>query len=254
MKWTKTALKSFLDEEVDKFERPEFIENDPISIPHLFSRKEDIEIAGFFSASIAWGNRKSIVANANKLMALMDHAPFEFVMQHDAADLKRLNQFVHRTFNSEDAVTFVKSLQHLYKHHEGLEGAFLSGFDGTHIKTAIHSFRQKFFEIDYPKRTEKHVSNPETGSASKRINMYLRWMVRSDARQVDFGLWKGIPSSALMMPLDVHTGNVSRELNLLKRKQNDWKALEELMSELRTFDAHDPVKYDFALFGIGVSR
>lgn len=254
MKWTKSALKAFLDEEVDKFERPEFIELDPISVPHLFSKKEDIEIAGFFSASIAWGNRKSIVANANKLMGLMDNAPFEFVMQHDASDLKRLNHFVHRTFNSEDAIAFVKSLQHIYKNHGGLEGAFVSGFDGQNIATAIQSFREKFFELDYPKRTEKHVSNPLTGSASKRINMYLRWMVRSDKRQVDFGLWKGIPTSSLMMPLDVHTGNVSRELNLLKRKQNDWKALEELMDSLRAFDPVDPVKYDFALFGIGVSR
>ncbi|MEZ4800002.1 MAG: TIGR02757 family protein [Flavobacteriales bacterium] len=254
MKWTKSALKAFLDEEVDKFERPEFIELDPISVPHLFTNKEDIEIAGFFSASIAWGNRKSIVANANKLMGLMDNAPFDFVMHHDAADLNRLKHFVHRTFNSEDATAFVKSLQHIYKNHGGLEGAFVSGFNGQNIATAIQSFREKFFEIDYPKRTEKHVSNPLTGSASKRINMYLRWMVRSDERQVDFGLWKGIPTSSLMMPLDVHTGNVSRELNLLKRKQNDWKALEELMDSLRVFDPVDPVKYDFALFGIGVSR
>lgn len=254
MKWSKKELKAFLDEEVERYENPNFIELDPIRIPHSFSRKEDIEIAGFLSATISWGNRKSIIANAKKLMELMDNAPFNFVTAHSKRDLVRLNHFVHRTFNSQDVTFFIQSLKNIYIHHNGLEAAFIKGFDGENIQTALVGFREIFFSQKHPERTEKHVSNPLTGSSAKRLNMFLRWMVRSNAKGVDFGIWKNIPTSVLMMPLDVHTGNVSRELHLLKRKQNDWKALEELMATLRSFDKNDPVKYDYALFGIGVNK
>lgn len=254
MSWTKHDLKQFLDEEVERYERPNFIENDPIRIPHSFSRKEDIEISGFLTATISWGNRKSIITNATKLMELMDDAPFEFVQEHTTRDLKRFDGFVHRTFNAEDIKFFISSLKNIYKHHQGMESAFLHAFDGKEVQSALNGFREIFFSIKHPQRTEKHVSNPLTGSSAKRLNMYLRWMVRSNEKGVDFGIWKHIPTSVLMMPLDVHTGNVSRELSLLKRPQNDWRALEELMKSLRGFDAHDPVKYDYALFGIGVNK
>lgn len=254
MNWSKGQLKELLDEEANRFERPEFIELDPISIPHSFDKKEDIEISGFLTATISWGNRKSIINNARKWMHLMENAPYDFVMNHKASDLRRMKSFVHRTFNGEDAAFFMQSLKNLYSNHNGLESAFCDDFDGEKIETAIVSFRNKFFEIRHPARSSKHVSNPQTGSSSKRINMFLRWMVRSSQKGVDFGLWKGINKSSLMLPLDVHTGNVARELGLLQRSQNDWKALEEVMSELRTFDSIDPVKYDFALFGMGVQK
>jgi uncharacterized protein (TIGR02757 family) len=187
-------------------------------------------------------------------MELMDDAPFEFIQEHTTRDLKRFDGFVHRTFNAEDIKFFISSLKNIYKHHQGMESAFLHGFDGKEVQSALNGFREIFFSIKHPQRTEKHVSNPLTGSSAKRLNMYLRWMVRSNEKGVDFGIWKHIPRSVLMMPLDVHTGNVSRELSLLKRPQNDWKALEELMKSLRAFDANDPVKYDYALFGIGVNK
>jgi len=254
MSWTKHDLKQFLDEEVERYERPNFIENDPILIPHSFSRKEDIEISGFLTATISWGNRKSIISNATKLMELMDNAPFEFIQEHTTRDLKRFDGFVHRTFNAEDIKFFITSLKNIYKDHHGMESAFLHAFDGKEVQSALNGFREIFFSIKHPYRTEKHVSNPLTGSSAKRLNMFLRWMVRSNEKGVDFGIWKHIPTSVLMMPLDVHTGNVSRELSLLRRPQNDWKALEELMKGLRAFDALDPVKYDYALFGIGVNK
>lgn len=244
--------KSQLDPLAEKFESPDFIEFDPIQIPRQFQRKEDIEIAGFLAASIAWGNRKSIITNAQRMMSLMDHAPHDFINDFGKADEKRFSNFVHRTFNATDLVFFLHALKHIYKKHQGLEAAFSRDFDGEDIRSAINGFRQRFFEVKHDVRSQKHVSNPMSGSAAKRLNMYLRWMVRSNRRGVDFGIWKSIPSSALSIPLDVHSGRVARGLGMLTRTQDDWKAVAELDAVLRRMDAKDPVKYDFALFGSAV--
>lgn len=239
-----------LEDKYDKFNRVSFIESDPIAVPHLFSKKEDIEIAGFLAATIAWGQRVTIIKNANKLVQLMDLAPYDFVMNHTSKDLKRFEQFKHRTFNSIDIVFFIESLKNIYTNHKGLEQVF--AMHPTDIQKSIHHFREVFFEINHPERTKKHVSNPFNNSAAKRINMYLRWMVRNDNRKVDFGIWKKIEPKYLMCPLDVHSGNVARKLGLLKRTQNDWKATLELTNNLKKYDANDPIKYDFSLFGLGV--
>lgn len=244
-------LRDFLNEKVLLYNQPNFIESDPIQIPHLFQKKEDIEIAGFLTATIAWGNRKMIINNATRLMQLMDQAPHDFVLNHSANDLKSLSGFVHRTFNGEDVQYFIRSLQHIYKNYGGLEAIFSKFSDDDNHKRSIHNFKKVFFELPHLGRTTKHVSDPMKGSASKRINMFLRWMVRRDGVGVDFGLWN-LPMSALSCPLDVHSGSVARKLGLLTRKQNDWKALEELDANLRALDANDPVKYDYALFGLGV--
>lgn len=244
--------KSLLDPLAEKFESPRFIEFDPIQIPRQFQRKEDIEIAGFLAASIAWGNRKSIIGNAERMMSLMDHAPHDFILDFGKSDEKRFSEFVHRTFNSADLVFFLRALKHIYKNHGGLELAFQVDFDGVDIRSAIMGFRDRFFEPKHEVRTQKHVSNPLSGSAAKRLNMYLRWMVRSNERGVDFGIWKSIPTSALSIPLDVHSGRVARQLGMLKRIQDDWKAVAELDAVLRKMDPKDPVKYDFALFGSAV--
>lgn len=245
-------LKIFLDEKVTLYNHPKFIESDPVQIPHLFSQKEDIEIAGFLTATISWGNRKMILKNAHKMMDLMGNAPFDFIMSHTSTDLERLESFVHRTFNATDFVTFIKGLQHLYKNHGGLENVFTKHQEEGNMKKSIHEFKKVFFEIEHQNRTQKHISDPMNHSAAKRINMYLRWMVRRDNHGVDLGIWKNIPASALSCPLDVHSGNVARKLGLLTRTQNDRKALEELDFNLRKLDSKDPVKYDFALFGLGV--
>ncbi|MCB0401527.1 MAG: TIGR02757 family protein [Flavobacteriales bacterium] len=239
-----------LEEKYTQFNQKSFIESDPISVPHQFSRKEDIEIAAFLSATIAWGQRKTIINNAQKLVDLMELEPYRFVMEHSASDLSRFKSFKHRTFNGTDVSFFIRSLQNLYTHHGGLEQA-LSMYPND-MQRNISTFKQLFFEPDHPARSTKHLSDPLKNSAAKRINMFLRWMVRTDRRGVDFGLWNGIQSSQLMCPLDVHSGNVARKLGLLIRTQNDWKAVEELTANLRTFDAADPVKYDFSLFGLGV--
>lgn len=244
-------LKQFLDEKVLQYNTTKFIESDPIQIPHLFSRKEDIEIAAFLTATIAWGNRKSIIKNANRLMALMDHAPFEFVMANQTQDLNIFEGFVHRTFNATDAIQFIKSLNHIYTKHNGMETLF-SRYANEGVQYAIHKFKMHFFEIEHSKRTQKHISDPLKNSAAKRINMFLRWMVRPNNTGVDFGLWNSIKTCQLSCPLDVHSGNVARKLGLLNRMQNDAKALEELDQNLRKMDHNDPVKYDFALFGLGV--
>ncbi|MGB1313329.1 MAG: TIGR02757 family protein [Bizionia paragorgiae] len=249
---TKTELKDFLDAKVEEYNNPKFIESDPIQIPHQFSKKEDIEIAGFLSATIAWGNRKSIINNVNKMMNLLEQSPYDFVMNHQEADLQKLEHFVHRTFNGHDFATFIQGLQHIYKNHNGLEAVFSKHANTTGLQSAIHHFKSAFFEIQHLPRTQKHISDPLKNSAAKRINMYLRWMVRNDNTGVDFGLWKSISPSALSCPLDVHSGNVARKLDLLNRKQNDGKALKELDEALRRLDPSDPVKYDFALFGLGV--
>jgi uncharacterized protein (TIGR02757 family) len=245
-------LKSFLDEKVALYNNPNFIESDPVQIPHLFSQKEDIEIAGFLSATIAWGNRKMIIQNSHKMITLMGNSPYDFVMSHTENDLEKLNTFVHRTFNGQDFITFIKGLQHIYQNHNGIESVFALHQEATHLGKSIHEFRKLFFEINHQKRTQKHISDPLNNSAAKRINMYLRWMIRKDNNGVDLGIWKSISPSKLSCPLDIHSGNVARKLQLLSRKQNDGKALTELDTQLRKLDALDPVKYDFALFGLGV--
>lgn len=246
------ALKEFLDQKTEQYNQPNFIENDPIQIPHLFRKKEDIEIIGFLTSIIAWGKRTSIIKNAYKLISLLDNSPHEFILNFQPKDLKRCEGFVHRTFNSTDLIYFLYSLQNIYQNHGGLEKVFSIKAEETAFD-AINQFRNIFFEIEYPERTSKHISNPLKNSSAKRINMFLRWMVRKDNKGVDFGIWESLSPSQLFLPLDVHTGNVGRKLNLLNRKQNDWKAVNELTSTLRKFDPNDPVKYDFALFGMGVS-
>ncbi|MFV8370114.1 TIGR02757 family protein [Flavobacterium sp. LB2R40] len=247
-----SELKSFLDEKVTQYNTLDFIDSDPVQIPHLFSQKEDIEIAGFLSATIAWGNRKMIIKNSHKIIDLMGNAPYDFVMSHTENDLERLESFVHRTFNAIDFASFIKSLQHIYSNHGGLEAAFSKHQEMHSMQKSIHEFKKIFFEIPHPHRTEKHISDPNNNSAAKRINMFLRWMVRQDNKGVDLGIWKSISPAALSCPLDVHSGNVARKLGILSRKQNDGKALSELDLKLRTFDCIDPVKYDFALFGLGI--
>ena len=247
-----SELKEFLEEKVIQYNHPRFIESDPIQIPHQFSLKEDIEISGFLSATIAWGNRKSIINNAKKMMVLMDNSPYDFIINHKDPDLIKLQPFVHRTFNGHDFIQFIKSLQHIYKIHDGLESVFTKHAVENSLQPSISQFKEIFFEVEHLERTKKHISDPLKGSSAKRINMFLRWMVRKDNAGVDFGLWKNISPSQLSCPLDVHTGNIARKLGLLKRTQNDAKALSELDQNLRKMDIEDPVKYDFALFGLGV--
>ncbi len=249
---TRVELKEFLDEKAAYYNLPAFIDHDPIQIPHRFSKKEDIEISAFLTATIAWGNRKSIISNAERLMELMDHSPYHFIMNFNMDQVEKLTGFVHRTFNENDLVYFILALQHLYNNHGGLEKVFFRFAEATTLQPAIHQFKRLFFELPHATRTEKHVGDPMKNSAAKRINMFLRWMVRRDNTGVDFGIWKSISPAQLSCPLDVHSGNVARKLGLLKRKQNDAKALFELDTSLRMLDPNDPVKYDFALFGLGV--
>jgi len=246
-------IKQFLDEKVLLYNQPSFIELDPVSIPHLFNKKEDIEIAGFFAATIAWGQRPTILRNAKKLMQWMDNAPQDFILHFEENDLEPFRNFVHRTFNGSDCIYFLRALQNIYHHHGGLSELFTSSLNkpNADIKEAIVHCRTLFFELPHLKRTEKHFSNPEEGSACKRLNMFLRWMVRKDKKGVDLGIWNISPSK-LICPLDVHSGRIARKLGLLKRKQDDWKAAEELTGILRSFDKNDPAKYDFALFSLGV--
>lgn len=245
-------LKEFLDAKVIQYNRPQFLDSDPIQIPHQFNKKEDVEISAFLTATIAWGNRKSIIKNANSMMQLLDQAPYDFVLNHTDNDLNRFTGFVHRTFNSEDLSYFIKALKNIYTHHNGIEELISKNVNLDSIQGSISDFKKVFFEIPHPKRTTKHVSDPLNGSAAKRINMFLRWMVRDNSTGVDFGIWNKISPAQLSCPLDVHSGNVARKLGLLKRKQNDAKALAELDTYLRRLDPKDPVKYDFALFGLGV--
>ena len=249
---TQSELKDFLDEKVLQYNTLDFIESDPVQIPHLFTQKEDIEIAGFLSATIAWGNRKMIIKNSHRMMELIGNAPYDYVMSHTETDLERLESFVHRTFNGQDFIGFIQSLQNIYKNHGGLEAVFSKNQEAHSMQKSISEFKKIFFEIPHAARTQKHISDPLNNSAAKRINMYLRWMCRQDNKGVDLGIWKSIPPALLSCPLDVHSGNVARKLGILSRKQNDGKALLELDSKLRTLDSHDPVRYDFALFGLGV--
>lgn len=252
MKMNADELRSFLDAKVLQYNNNDFIESDPVQIPHLFTQKEDVEIAGFLAATIAWGNRKMIINNAKKMINLMGNSPYDFVMNHKEHHLENFEGFVHRTFNSTDFSTFIKALRHVYKNHGGLEAVFSKHQQADGMQKAIHEFKKVFFEIEHQNRTQKHVSDPLAGSAAKRINMYLRWMVRNDNAGVDLGIWKSISTASLSCPLDVHSGNVARKLGILTRKQNDGRALHELDTQLRLMDAADPVKYDFALFGLGV--
>lgn len=245
-------LKEFLDSKVYEYNTPSFIETDPILIPHRFSLKEDIEISGFLTATIAWGNRKTIIKNANRMVYLMGNSPYDFVMHHTDKQLEPLQDFVHRTFNGKDFIGFINGLKHIYLNHGGLEQVFTSYQEQGTLQPTITKFKELFFEAPLLARTQKHISNPLKGSSAKRINMYLRWLIREDNAGVDFGLWKSISSSSLSCPLDVHSGNVARKLGILMRKQNDTKAVAELDQSLRKMDPDDPVKYDFALFGLGV--
>lgn len=238
----------------DRYNRPEFISDDPISIPHGFSEREDVEIAGFFAATIAWGARPIIVRNGRRLMHCMDDAPAEFVRFASDRELERLAGFVHRTFNGRDLCDFVRALRQLCGRFGSLGGYFESRYrELGSIPALLADFRREFFRCDHAPRCEKHLSSIERGAACKRLNMFLRWMVRRDGRGVDFGLWPSIPMSALYLPLDLHAGNMARGLGILRRRQNDWRAVEEVTAALREFSAEDPVRYDFALFGAGIS-
>jgi uncharacterized protein (TIGR02757 family) len=246
-------LRQFLEEKYDQYDRPSFIPPDPISIPHRFTSLQDREISGFLVASIAWGRRDLILRSASTLLDAMDNAPYEFVMSADKNDLNRVEKFVHRTFNGADCSYFMRGLKHIYLSYGSMEEVVLEGMKETgSLKDGIAHLRNSFFCENHQKRTEKHFADINGGAAGKRLNMFLRWMVRNDSRGVDFGIWKKIEPSALYIPLDLHSGNTSRKLGLLKRKVNDWKAVEELTANLREFDRADPVKYDFALFGLGV--
>jgi uncharacterized protein (TIGR02757 family) len=246
-------IKSFLDEKVELYNNASFIKNDPISVPHQFSKKEDVEIAGFLTALISWGRRDLIIKSATKLIDLMDRSPFDFVMNAGEKELKQITGCIYRTFNSDDFLFLIYGLRHLYQTAGGMEQVAFKGFrQAGKIEDAITAIRASLLETPHLARSEKHLANPESGSAAKRINMFLRWVVRKDISGVDFGIWKNIPQRELMCPLDVHSGRIARKLGLLSRKQNDWKATEELTFNLRLLDPDDPVKYDFALFGMGV--
>jgi len=249
---TQSELKEFLDTKVIQYNNPKFIESDPIQIPHQFTLKEDIEISAFLTATIAWGNRKMIIKNAQRMMDLLGNSPYDYIVNHKMHHLEKFEGFVHRTFNEIDIKYFIQSLKHIYLYNNGLESIFNQYSKTDSIQLAIHHFKSIFFQLEHPKRSEKHISDPLKGSAAKRINMFLRWMVRNDNAGVDFGLWKNLSPSQLSCPLDVHSGKVARKLGLLYRTQNDAKALLELDTYLRKLDPEDPVKYDFALFGLGV--
>ena len=248
-------LKAFLDEKVELYNRPQFIADDPIQIPHRFTKLQDVEIMGFWTAILAWGQRKTIINKANELVELMDGAPHDFMVNHSESDRKRFLDFKHRTFQVTDTLYFLEFLQYFYKKNNSLETAFTQFLDDNDetVERALTGFHDLFFSLDVaPTRTRKHIATPVRKSSCKRLNMFLRWMVRDDDKGVDLGLWKGIKPAQLLMPLDVHVERVGRSLGLINRKQRDWKTVLELTQGLREFDPEDPVKYDFALFGIGV--
>ena len=270
-------LKAFLDAKVDQYNRPDFITNDPIVIPHSFTRKQDIEIMGFWAAILAWGQRVTIINKCRQLIDLMDGAPYDFIMNHEEPDLKKLLQFKHRTFNDVDTLYFISFFRYHYERHESLEDAFIppdplkgeyedgpqdlktsappSGGWGVKVESALNHFRTYFFSLpDYPHRTKKHISSPLQKSTCKRLNMFLRWMVRDDDKGVDFGIWNKIKPADLICPCDLHVDRVARSLKLITRKQTDWQTAMELTEKLREFDPADPVKYDFALFGLGIEE
>jgi len=269
------VLKAFLDSKVIQYNRPEFITNDPVSIPHMFTKKQDIEIMGLWAAVLAWGQRVTIINKCRELITLMDGAPYDFIINHQETDLKKLLKFKHRTFNDVDTLYFISFFKYHYSQHESLEGAFiptpfviLSDSEGSSksvisanaqaaepIEKYLNHFRNYFFLLpDYPHRTKKHISSPSQKSTCKRLNMFLRWMVRKDDCGVDFGIWNQIKPSGLICPCDLHVDRVARKLNLITRKQTDWQTAVELTERLREFDPADPVKYDFALFGLGIEE
>ncbi len=249
---SRRGLKEFLELKVNQYNHPDFIQTDPIQIPHSFNKSEDIEISAFFISTIAWGQRKTIINKGKQLMEMMEHSPFEYIMNASEKDFKPFLNFKHRTFNGGDCLYFLNSLQNIYKNHNGLKGVFYKNYQKYYsVKNAIIDFRKIFFELDHLERTKKHISDVSRNASAKRLNMFLRWMVRKDEKGVDFGIWDEISIKDLFIPLDIHTGTIARKLGLLERKQNDWKAVEELTEILRDFDPDDPVKYDFALFGIG---
>ena len=246
-----TNLIKFLNDKVELYNQPSFIKHDPVSIPHLFSKKQDIEIAGFFAAIFAWGNRTTIIQKSKELMQLMDNAPYDFCLHHTPAQLIKLSEFKHRTFNTTDLLYFIEFFKQHYSKYKSLETAFT--MHGGSVEKILTGFHQYFFSLDHvPFRTKKHIATPERNSSCKRLNMYLRWMVRQDNKGVDFGIWKSISPSQLICPIDLHVARVARRFNILQRKQTDWQAALELTEYLRTLDPADPVKYDFALFGLGV--
>ncbi|MEO3406711.1 TIGR02757 family protein [Mucilaginibacter sp. CAU 1740] len=254
-------LKAFLDAKVAQYNRPEFIENDPVTIPHMFSQKQDVEIMGFWAATLAWGQRVTIIKKCKELIALMDGAPYDFIINHEEPDLKKLLHFKHRTFNDVDTLYFIAFFRQHYERFESLEDAFMpsNSLKGEQkrilAENALNYFRSYFFSLpDFPHRTKKHVSSPSQKSTCKRLNMFLRWMVRIDDNGVDFGIWNRIKPADLICPLDLHVDRVSRKLNLINRKQTDWQTAVELTERLREFDPTDPVKYDFALFGLGIEE
>ncbi len=246
-------LKEFLEEKYLQYNNPSFIPSDPVSIPHRFKTLHDREISGFLTATIAWGRRDLILRSSNILLEAMDNNPYSYIKSAGKEDLNRLSCFVHRTFNSADCIYFIKGLKHIYSNYNSMEDVILEGMKETgRLKEGISHFRDIFFADQHERRTEKHFANVNRGAAGKRINMFLRWMIRRDNRGVDFGIWNRISPSLLYIPLDLHSGNTARKLGLLARRMNDWKAVEELTAVLREFDPADPVKYDFALFGLGV--
>lgn len=250
-------LKAFLDEAVDRYNAPEFIKNDPILIPHGLSKKQDKEIMGLWAAVLAWGNRKTIINKCRELLDLLDHSPYDFICGHQEGDLKRFLHFKHRTFNATDTLYFLAFFQQHYQKHESLETAFFNEMTATEKNTekALIHFHNYFFSLpEFPERTRKHIPTPERASACKRVNMFLRWMVRKDNKGVDLGLWKGIQPAQLVCPCDVHVERVARALGLIQRKQTDWLTALELTENLKQLDPVDPVKYDFALFGLGADK
>lgn len=251
----KTELKELLDELYLLYDNVEFIEPDPISIPHSFTSQLDREVSGLLAATIAWGNRKAIVKSAHRMMDYLDRRPYEFVVGASEVELRALESYVHRTFNGQDLICFVRAIREICLTHHSLGEWFQKDYAlKGDMRTVLADFREEFFRTPHPAHSEKHLSSIVKGAACKRLNMYLRWMVRPDSRGVDFGYWRQIPTSALYLPLDLHSGNIARSLGLLTRKQNDWKAVEEVTSELRKADPEDPVKYDYALFGAGINR
>jgi uncharacterized protein (TIGR02757 family) len=249
-------LQAFLDSKVSQYNRPDFIKNDPVSIPHLFTKKQDIEIMGFWAATLAWGQRITIINKCKELITLMDGAPYDFIINHEEPDLEKLLHFKHRTFNDIDTLYFIAFFRYHYSHHESLEDAFMPpGGTLKGVEQSLNYFRSYFFSLpDYPHRTKKHVSSPSQKSTCKRLNMFLRWMVRKDDCGVDFGIWNKLKPSDLIMPCDLHVDRVARKLKLITRKQTDWQTAIELTERLREFDPADPVKYDFALFGLGIEE
>jgi uncharacterized protein (TIGR02757 family) len=256
-------LKDFLDLKAEQYNNPAFIENDPIVIPHQFTKKQDIEITGFWAAMLAWGQRKTIISKCRELIRLMDGAPYDFVVNHQDTDLKRFLGFKHRTFNDTDTLYFLEFFRQHYQKSDTLESAFvpavtLSGVEGRQpirIEDALNHFRSYFFSLeDFPRRTIKHVSSPAQKSGCKRLNMFLRWMVRKDNKGVDFGIWNSLQPRDLICPMDVHVDRVARKLGLTTRTQVNWQTAVELTEKLREFDPNDPVKYDFALFGLGIEE